>query len=188
MSRDIVLEQLAILDRLFPTAQTTAVKRPKPECDGASSAASSVSVATDAATASASTSLAAPAAVPAVAAAKPATNTQRPLSQSDQLAAYRARHSTSAAQQQRAAQTTAGSASGAASTAAAAAGSAAANPHARPPPKNIGDYISVVRPRGQMAAKLAAAAPYNFFLTTITAEPVTHAEPLSVTFQGECCF
>lgn len=51
--------------------------------------------------------------------------------------------------------------------------------------KNINDYISVVNPKGEMAAKLAAAAPYNFFLTTITAAKQTHREPLSITFQGE---
>lgn len=55
----------------------------------------------------------------------------------------------------------------------------------RQPPRNIRDYISVVNPRGQMAAKLKAAAPYNFFLTTITASKATHSEPLSITFQGK---
>lgn len=51
--------------------------------------------------------------------------------------------------------------------------------------RNIHDYISVVNPRGQMAAKLVAAAPYNFFLTTITSSKPTHSEPLSITFQGK---
>ncbi|XP_029713735.2 probable tyrosyl-DNA phosphodiesterase isoform X2 [Aedes albopictus] len=50
-------------------------------------------------------------------------------------------------------------------------------------PRNIEDYYPVVAPRGQMAAKLAAAAPYNYFLTTITDAKVTHLEPLSITFQ-----
>ncbi|XP_053667951.1 probable tyrosyl-DNA phosphodiesterase [Anopheles marshallii] len=45
------------------------------------------------------------------------------------------------------------------------------------------DFLSVVVPRGRMAAKLAAAAPYNFFLTTITNSEPTHTDPLSVTFQ-----
>uniref|UniRef100_A0A8D8B8C7 Probable tyrosyl-DNA phosphodiesterase n=1 Tax=Culex pipiens TaxID=7175 RepID=A0A8D8B8C7_CULPI len=50
-------------------------------------------------------------------------------------------------------------------------------------PRNIHDYYPVVAPKGKMAAKLAAAAPYNMFFTTITDAPVTHREPLSVTFQ-----
>lgn len=54
----------------------------------------------------------------------------------------------------------------------------------RPPPKNIHDYINVVVPKGNMAKKLENAAPYNFFLTTITASKPTHNEPLSITFQG----
>ncbi|XP_055601148.1 probable tyrosyl-DNA phosphodiesterase [Uranotaenia lowii] len=49
--------------------------------------------------------------------------------------------------------------------------------------RNIHDYYPVVAPKGQMAKKLAAAAPYNFFLTTITDAKVTHTEPLSITFQ-----
>lgn len=54
------------------------------------------------------------------------------------------------------------------------------------PSKNIHDYINVVLPKGNMAKKLEAAAPYNFFLTTITASKSTHNEPLSITFQGKC--
>lgn len=54
----------------------------------------------------------------------------------------------------------------------------------RQPVRNIRDYISVVNPRGQMADKLKAAAPYNLFMTTITASKATHSEPLSITFQG----
>lgn len=43
--------------------------------------------------------------------------------------------------------------------------------------------LPVILPKGQMADKLKRAAPYNFFLTTVTAAPQTHSEPLSVTFQ-----
>lgn len=50
--------------------------------------------------------------------------------------------------------------------------------------KNIKDYVAVVLPKGQMAAKLAAAAPYNFFLTVIDDSKPTHREPLSITLQG----
>ncbi|XP_055624786.1 probable tyrosyl-DNA phosphodiesterase isoform X2 [Toxorhynchites rutilus septentrionalis] len=50
-------------------------------------------------------------------------------------------------------------------------------------PRNIHDYYPVVAPKGQMAKKLEAAAPYNYFLTTITDAKVTHREPLSITFQ-----
>ncbi|XP_055535564.1 probable tyrosyl-DNA phosphodiesterase isoform X1 [Wyeomyia smithii] len=50
-------------------------------------------------------------------------------------------------------------------------------------PRNIHDYYPVVLPRGQMAKKLENAAPYNFFLTTITDAPITHKESLSITFQ-----
>uniref|UniRef100_A0A1A9W6E8 PBZ-type domain-containing protein n=1 Tax=Glossina brevipalpis TaxID=37001 RepID=A0A1A9W6E8_9MUSC len=48
---------------------------------------------------------------------------------------------------------------------------------------NIKDYIPVVVEKGRMAKKLEAAAPYNFFLTTITDSKSTHREPLSVTLQ-----
>lgn len=44
-------------------------------------------------------------------------------------------------------------------------------------------FLPVILPRGRMAEKLANAAPYNIFLTTITAAPETHKDPLSVTFQ-----
>ncbi|XP_052860694.1 probable tyrosyl-DNA phosphodiesterase [Anopheles cruzii] len=50
-------------------------------------------------------------------------------------------------------------------------------------PRDINAYFPVVAPSGRMAEKLAAAAPYNFFLTTITDSKPTHSEPLSVTFQ-----
>ncbi|XP_026473134.1 probable tyrosyl-DNA phosphodiesterase [Ctenocephalides felis] len=46
-------------------------------------------------------------------------------------------------------------------------------------PKEI---FNVVAPQGKFAEKLAKASPYNFFLTTVTANRVTHDEPLSVTF------
>lgn len=44
-------------------------------------------------------------------------------------------------------------------------------------------FLPVILPRGQMADKLKKAAPYNIFLTTVTAAPETHTDPLSVTFQ-----
>ncbi|XP_035784153.1 probable tyrosyl-DNA phosphodiesterase isoform X2 [Anopheles albimanus] len=50
-------------------------------------------------------------------------------------------------------------------------------------PPYIDDFFPVLAPRGRMAQKLAAAEPYNFFLTTITDSKPTHSEPLSVTFQ-----
>uniref|UniRef100_A0A182MYE1 Mitochondrial genome maintenance exonuclease 1 n=1 Tax=Anopheles dirus TaxID=7168 RepID=A0A182MYE1_9DIPT len=50
-------------------------------------------------------------------------------------------------------------------------------------PRDINAYFPVVAPRGRMAQKLAAAAPYNYFLTTITDSKPTHTEPLSLTFQ-----
>lgn len=42
--------------------------------------------------------------------------------------------------------------------------------------------LPVVLPRGKMAKKLEDSAPYNVFLTTVTAAPETHTDPLSVTF------
>lgn len=48
--------------------------------------------------------------------------------------------------------------------------------------RNIHEFFDVVAPKGKMAQKLANSAPYNFFLTTITASKPTHSEPLSVTF------
>lgn len=50
--------------------------------------------------------------------------------------------------------------------------------------RDIHQFISVVNPKGQMQKKLDEAAPYNFFLTTITDSKQTHKEPLSITFQG----
>lgn len=66
--------------------------------------------------------------------------------------------------------------------------SASASAPAAPTPKkgpkvNIHDYIKVVNQKGKMAEKLAAAKPYNYFLTCITSSPQTHSEPLSITFQ-----
>lgn len=48
---------------------------------------------------------------------------------------------------------------------------------------NIHNYVEVVNPKGEMAQKLAAARPYNYFLTCVTSSPSTHTEPLSITFQ-----
>lgn len=48
---------------------------------------------------------------------------------------------------------------------------------------NINDFIKVIRPKGKMNGKLAASAPYNYFLTAITSSEPTHNEPLSITFQ-----
>ncbi|XP_037921101.1 probable tyrosyl-DNA phosphodiesterase isoform X2 [Hermetia illucens] len=45
------------------------------------------------------------------------------------------------------------------------------------------DHVAVVLPKGQIAKKLEEAAPYNFFLTTITDSKPTHNEPLSITLQ-----
>lgn len=41
---------------------------------------------------------------------------------------------------------------------------------------------------GDVQAKLDAAAPYNFFLTSITDAPQTHSEPLTITFTGDSVF
>lgn len=208
MSREIVLEQLQILDRLGPADNTTTAtpptttttgsndgnngtpaKRPKIEnaADTVASTSTAPAVITIDDDEEADTT---PGAITAVqlqqglaeltkkVANKTATTTLP--TQTDQLAAYRARHSQQKAQQQPKT-----SAPAPPTTSTATTSSGTVDPHSRPPPKNIQDYISVVNPRGQMAAKLAAAAPYNFFLTTITASQRTHAEPLSITFQGK---
>lgn len=47
---------------------------------------------------------------------------------------------------------------------------------------DVQEFCPVVAPKGQMAQKLANAAPYNFFLTTVTASTATHSEPLSLIF------
>ncbi|XP_055846998.1 probable tyrosyl-DNA phosphodiesterase [Episyrphus balteatus] len=49
--------------------------------------------------------------------------------------------------------------------------------------RDIKDYIPVVLPKGQAAAKLEKAAPYNMFLTAITNSKPTHSEPLTITLQ-----
>lgn len=51
------------------------------------------------------------------------------------------------------------------------------------PTRRIEDFIDVVRPKGKMAAKHAASAPYHIFYTTITAAKETHTQPYSITFQ-----
>lgn len=51
------------------------------------------------------------------------------------------------------------------------------------PRVDIHKYIKVVAPKGNMANKLKASHPFNFFLTCISSSPPTHNEPLSITFQ-----
>lgn len=50
-------------------------------------------------------------------------------------------------------------------------------------PSRMKQNFPVVVPRNRMAEKLASAAPYNFFLTTITSQPLTHNDQQFVTFQ-----
>lgn len=52
---------------------------------------------------------------------------------------------------------------------------------------DIHDFFPVVAQKGLFANKLANAAPFNIFYTTITDSPLTHSEPFSVTFQGKFC-
>lgn len=104
-------------------------------------------------------------------------------SQADQLAAYRSKHIQN--RPKTTAIPTQASSSANYSRSTEVPGPPSSCTPSQPPPRNIRDYISVVNPRGEMAAKLLAAAPYNFFLTTITASKATHSEPLSITFQGE---
>nr|XP_026499512.1 probable tyrosyl-DNA phosphodiesterase [Vanessa tameamea] len=52
-----------------------------------------------------------------------------------------------------------------------------------PPTKHAEDFLKVVLPRGKMAAKHAASAPYYIFYTTITDAKQTHTQPYSITFQ-----
>jgi tyrosyl-DNA phosphodiesterase 1 len=47
----------------------------------------------------------------------------------------------------------------------------------------LSTYFSVVMPMCQMADKLKKAAPFNFFLTSISDSKPTHSEPLTITFQ-----
>lgn len=192
LSRDIVIEQLAILDRLYPLQQSNASDddaSKRPRISGNNDASTSNS--TDSSSTpirlptAASTSTKAPASASSSASSSSssaaASTSSAAMSQADQLAAYRARHSA----QPRPAPPAPVATTSTASTAMPTPRRDPTDNHTRPPPKNIGDYIAVVRPRGQMAAKLRAAAPYNFFLTAVTAEPLTHDEPLTVTFQGE---
>lgn len=63
-----------------------------------------------------------------------------------------------------------------------------ASTSANPNPDNrleqaMRELLPVILPKGRMAEKLKNAAPYHFFLTTVTAAPETHSDPLSVTFQ-----
>ncbi|KAJ8705766.1 hypothetical protein PYW08_012812 [Mythimna loreyi] len=51
------------------------------------------------------------------------------------------------------------------------------------PTRRPEDFLSVVRPKGKMAAKHAASAPYYIFYTTITDAKETHDQPYSITFQ-----
>lgn len=44
------------------------------------------------------------------------------------------------------------------------------------------DSCIKLNPNSKMAEKLAAAHPYNFFLTRVQSSPQTHNEPLSITF------
>ncbi|CAB3232126.1 unnamed protein product [Arctia plantaginis] len=52
-----------------------------------------------------------------------------------------------------------------------------------PPTRRAEEFLTVVRPRGQMAAKHAAAAPFHIFYTTIKDSKETHSQPYSITFQ-----
>lgn len=49
-------------------------------------------------------------------------------------------------------------------------------------PSNLQQYFPTVLPMGRMADKLKQAAPYNMFLTTVTASPATYSDPQCVTF------
>ncbi|CAH2101303.1 unnamed protein product [Euphydryas editha] len=51
-----------------------------------------------------------------------------------------------------------------------------------PPTKRAEDFLKVVIPRGGMAAKHAASAPYHIFYTTISDARETHRQPYSITF------
>ncbi|CAH0698450.1 unnamed protein product [Spodoptera exigua] len=51
-----------------------------------------------------------------------------------------------------------------------------------PPTRRAEDYLSVVRPKGNMAAKHDASAPYYVFYTTIKDAKETHNQPYSITF------
>lgn len=49
------------------------------------------------------------------------------------------------------------------------------------PPK-LQEFFPLVLPRGQMSEKLRRAAPYNMFLTAVTASAQTHSQPSFITF------
>lgn len=50
------------------------------------------------------------------------------------------------------------------------------------PTRRAETFLKVVRPRGKMAAKHAASAPYHVFYTTIDGARETHDQPYSITF------
>lgn len=50
-------------------------------------------------------------------------------------------------------------------------------------PSKLARFFPLVLPRNRMAEKLRFAAPYNMFLTAVTASPRTHTDPAFVTFQ-----
>ncbi|XP_045505821.1 probable tyrosyl-DNA phosphodiesterase isoform X2 [Colias croceus] len=52
-----------------------------------------------------------------------------------------------------------------------------------PPTRKYQDYFKVIPPKGKMAAKHEASAPYHIFYTTITDAKETHSQPYSITFQ-----
>lgn len=52
-----------------------------------------------------------------------------------------------------------------------------------PPSRRAEDFLTVVRPKGNMAVKHAASAPYYIFYTTIKDSKETHSQPYSITFQ-----
>ncbi|XP_028170925.1 probable tyrosyl-DNA phosphodiesterase isoform X2 [Ostrinia furnacalis] len=50
------------------------------------------------------------------------------------------------------------------------------------PARSADEFLKVVRPRGKMADKHAASAPYHIFYTAITDAKETHDQPYSITF------
>ncbi|XP_038221458.1 probable tyrosyl-DNA phosphodiesterase [Zerene cesonia] len=52
-----------------------------------------------------------------------------------------------------------------------------------PPTRRYEDYFKVFPPKGKMAAKHDASAPYHIFYTTITDAKETHSQAYSITFQ-----
>ena len=49
-------------------------------------------------------------------------------------------------------------------------------------PARLKYFLPLILPKGRMAEKLRSAAPYNFFLTAVTASPPTHIDPSFITF------